>query len=459
MARQLLIATCFACLSLPAMAEPRAGEATKVASSRVAATPDLTRQMEPLHRPSTEFRGSLSCSAVACHGGPRPGVADLQVPRGSEYGLWLEYDPHARAALVLNSESSRRMLEQLQIVKSGVVVDQRGYENCRACHHAGELPGDRQVLISGGNGCESCHGPANNWIGTHFLGDRSVGQSHQAGMLALKDLVRRARMCADCHVGSAHRQVNHDLLAAGHPPLRFEMAWYHNRLPKHWRPVEPVTDTAFQKQLWRAGQIATMEASLSLLESRADTEANDSPWPEFAEYNCASCHQHIRGNVSRRSGSPRTAMPAWGDWQYSFIELLDPEPHDAGNSLDDITRAMVRFDRPDRDAIRQLRGRVHAMAASFDAPAADMEARLYQLAEEYSQADKPRGWEAATQLYLGLIAMCIKDDDPSARQREAHERLRSVKRLLMPTVTGGSVESDQAVRDALRRYLQQHSRL
>ena len=43
--------------------------------------------------------------------------------------------------------------------------------------------------------------------------------TEQTDMVWLYDLDRRAAACAECHVGGAHGDVNHDLIAAGHPRL------------------------------------------------------------------------------------------------------------------------------------------------------------------------------------------------------------------------------------------------
>jgi hypothetical protein len=89
-----------------------------------------------------------------------------------------------------------------------------------------------------GVGCESCHGASGRWLGPHTtLGwrDRPWPEKAALGMRNTKDLASRARLCAGCHVGDGGsddlpaRDVNHDLIAAGHPRLNFELSAYPGR--------------------------------------------------------------------------------------------------------------------------------------------------------------------------------------------------------------------------------------
>jgi hypothetical protein len=126
--------------------------------------------------------------------------------------------------------------------------------------------------------------------------------------------------------------MNHDMIAAGHPPLRFELASHQALIErKHWddsprRFAQP----NYEVQLWAAGRIAAADAALVLLESRAQRSASQmAPWPEFAESNCFACHQPLRP----RQGSGQTltssygsaGFPAWQSWNVELIpQLLGP---------------------------------------------------------------------------------------------------------------------------------------
>src|SRR5207248_4661647 len=109
------------------------------------------------------------------------------------------------------------------------------------------------------------------------------------GLFPTKDLARRVGRCVECHVGSPAKEVNHDLIAAGHPRLTFEYAAYHHLMPRHWTPDKDGAN--FEVRAWLWGQVATAKASVELLSARAGrAAAGGKIWPELAEYNCYACH-------------------------------------------------------------------------------------------------------------------------------------------------------------------------
>jgi hypothetical protein len=111
-----------------------------------------------------------------------------------------------------------------------------------------------------------------------------------------------------CHVGAPAekalpvRDMNHDMVAAGHPRLNFDYAEYLRRLPHHWREKERAIDgdyargQGFAVRLWLVGRVAHAEVACKLLADRIQRLTTDdrTPWPEFAEFNCAACHSTIQ---------------------------------------------------------------------------------------------------------------------------------------------------------------------
>src|SRR5207248_11256902 len=137
----------------------------------------------------------------------------------------------------------------------------------------------------------------------------------------------RPRLCSACHIGSAEQDMNHDMIAAGHPPLRFELAAYEALLqPKHWNDgLRRLAEPDYEVQLWAAGRMAAAEATLALTESRAKRASADAPWPELAEYNCFACHQSLRPEAGKLTDAasldrPRS-VPLWQTWNLAFAEL------------------------------------------------------------------------------------------------------------------------------------------
>jgi len=263
-----------------------------------------------------------------------------------EFALYTRHDPHAAAAKTLSSPEFQAIVNRLSERKFGNSSTEV-YRQCAQCHDpegiaAAEQSSEPLLPLEPGHGtssrgisCESCHGGAKNWLTTHYQRDVSRSSLFAVGMRDTKDLRVRAEMCASCHVGDGERSVSHDMLAAGHPPLRFELAAYHRKLTSHgedgkqshWNDArERIGSKDFEVKLWEAGQIASAKAALTLLEGRAHRAALDSQrsdgavvssWPEFAEYDCFGCHQRLRPDIHIRK-SPAAGLPEWGNWNLAF---------------------------------------------------------------------------------------------------------------------------------------------
>ena len=209
------------------------------------------------------FAGTLSCSARACHGRDEP-IKDA-VAQQNEYTSCLMYDKHMQAYRVLFDPRALRMAENLAPTnKDGRPIPPHRDERCLACHVTPALAfqpdptkdADPHLLTlrDSGVSCEACHGPAlkqdKPWLTQHtvpgewrekYKGDPSKKEEY--GFTNLSDLGNQARVCAGCHVGAppgeshglAHpaRDLNHDLMAAGHPRLTFEFTAHRANMPPH----------------------------------------------------------------------------------------------------------------------------------------------------------------------------------------------------------------------------------
>lgn len=271
---------------------------------------------------SPHLVGVGSCTAAGCHGGGR---ADRVL--GSEYNVWISQDPHARAYSVLFDERSQRMVRQLNRLPADASVAAEKEPRCLACHSQID-PNDpdlRPEIVSDGVGCEACHGPAEGWLAEHYGGGRggtrlSAAQRQALGLWDTDSLLARTQICTGCHVGGRGRDVNHDLIAAGHPRLEFEMSAYLAAMPKHW---DESADRArwganFDAAVWAIGQAVASQAALGQLAERADRGAT---WPEFAEWSCSACHHDLRDDAARQSRLAETGglsgrvMP-WDTWNH-----------------------------------------------------------------------------------------------------------------------------------------------
>ncbi len=263
--------------------------------------------MDSLYRNEKGVLGAASCATSACHGGPKAGVASAVAPRGSEYPLWFESDPHARSWKTLCSEASLQIMTKLGIFRDGKIADIAGYRNCLACHNSEKNLSDDQLTptIAEGVGCEACHGPSEKWYDRHYQGlDSANAARRDFGLTDSRPLLQRAKICATCHVGGKDRDMNHDIIAAGHPALYFDMAVYHEAYPKHWRDADQY-DADFRAKLWLAGQIASADSELELMETRACKSLPISTWPELSMYQCSSCHFSLDGQSKTTASDNR----------------------------------------------------------------------------------------------------------------------------------------------------------
>jgi hypothetical protein len=382
--------------------------------------------------------GTSSCSGRACHGGlePLPG----KLIRRNEYTTWLYHDKHARAFDVLHNERSEGIARNLA-AKTGKLIPAHKDVRCLACHVTPALANgtakDVVAMREDGVGCEACHGPAEKWRAPHTnptawaetkarLGFDGV--KRQYGMVVMEDLAHRAQVCAGCHVGAGAdnalglpvRDVNHDLIAAGHPRLNFEFGAFLANMPKHWlEPHEKRKDEkagqVFDAKVWAVGQAATAMAALELLEHRA--QATDQPWPEFTEYDCFACHHDLSQPSWRQSkahyGQRLPGSLPWGTWLASMPRALAAQPPfqapEVVKALEELERFMAT-PYPDRQGVarlaQQAAGPLNTWLAQIDRAAYDQATvnRLMKgLAGDHRLAAE--GWDGAAQFYLAVAAL------------------------------------------------------
>jgi hypothetical protein len=321
---------------------------------------------------------------------------------------------------------------------------------CLACHAtAGTGPTAlaAEVVRGDGVGCESCHGAAERWLGPHTQGwwanlpeaEKRSGY----GMRPTRALEARAAVCVDCHVGGPSRDVNHDLIAAGHPRLNFEFAAYLANMPPHW--VEDTTGN-FPARAWAIGQAATARAAADLLARRAGAAATGAgaggaPWPEFSEHDCFACHHDLADESWRQARAAAGAAPgtpAWGTWSYPGALNLARQGAGAGaKELEERFQAvhaeMGQFG-SDPGKVAGAAGALEVALGrwlrslpdetkGYDLP------RLRSLIETVRTKDAPGatpGWDGAAQRYLALqpLRLALKGLDPAWSDLALESELR-----------------------------------
>jgi hypothetical protein len=209
--------------------------------------------------------------------------------------------------------------------------------------------------------------------------------------------------------------VNHDLIAAGHPRLNFEFGAYHAIMPRHWDArKDRAAHADLEARIWAVGQVVSAEAALNLLTWRAEEAVRDpnrQPWPELAEYDCFACHHDLRAKSWRQDkdhyGKRRPGALPWSGW----YTVLLPEVAGGSTLMDTAKlRKAMEMPYPDhptvRDAARSLRNRLDGwpekLARQPPAEARDLLLRLKRIARQ--EGRQVESWDEATQLYLALAA-------------------------------------------------------
>jgi hypothetical protein len=401
-----------------------------------------------------QWRGGASCAAAACHNANGPAGS-----KGSEYGTWIAQDPHARAYTILYDRPSRRIVTNLYRLPESAEPKPQEDGLCLRCH--GISPEESQLqdrpALDTSLTCESCHGPAEKWLAQHYLPgfrQQSVRAKLAEGMNPTKDLLARVDACVGCHVGSADREVNHDLIAAGHPRLNFEYSSFLAVLPKHWdEREEKQRYPDLEVRTWAIGQAASARAALELLAARA-APTGKGPWPEFTEYDCFACHHELQGISWRqerdlkRSRAPVLAQSApgrlpWGTWYVSMLPQAVAIAQPVGDSrlsalLDELRNEMSKK-YPDPAHVKhrallaadRLKVWSEALAAGHFADFELLNNLMASIARDDRKVAEAN-WDSAAQVYLALAAAYHAQGDlfPLKRNRNLRENLNSMVKLL-----------------------------
>ena len=196
---------------------------------------------------ASKYTGPGSCSSTSCHGSVKPRT-DNRVFQ-NEYSIWVVKDKHAKAYDALTGPIGERMGRILSLGKSEQAP------KCLACH-ALDVPAEARTKtfdLSEGVSCESCHGPASAWLGPHTTRNWTHEQSIAAGMYDTRNLARRTEKCLMCHLGTQEKFVDHEMIAAGHPDLYFELDSFSAVMPRHWKTPRESTPGVPAENDARAG--------------------------------------------------------------------------------------------------------------------------------------------------------------------------------------------------------------
>jgi Cytochrome c554 and c-prime len=368
---------------------------------------------------TSKYTGPGSCSSTSCHGSVKP-RADSRIFQ-NEYSIWVVKDKHAKAYEAMTGPVGERMGRILGVGKSAQAA------KCLACH-ALDVSTDaraRTFELNEGVTCENCHGPSSAWLGPHTTRGWTHEQSVAAGMYDTRNLVRRTEKCLSCHLGTQEKFVDHEMIAAGHPDLYFELDSFSSVMPRHWKtPRESSPGVTAENDAWAGvrdwgtGQAVQLRASMERIAWRAKGKN----WPEYSELQCFSCHHALtapeqswrqdRGYPGRRPGDP-----PWNGSRYAvFRELAHQVDNNAAARLDDqiaqIAKMLSQLN-PDREGVTATAASIAALSGQlvarietqpFDAA---MTLRLLQRISADADEISNDGERAAEQAAMALDSLFI----------------------------------------------------
>jgi len=417
-----------------------------------------------------KYIGPGSCAATSCHGSVKP-IAGSRILQ-NEYSTWILKDKHSRAYQVLTQDVGERMA---RILKLGTKAEEA--PKCLACHalYTTEQQRGRPFSISEGVSCESCHGPAQGWLGQHTAKDspEKHAKSVELHLTDTRGIIPRTEKCLECHMGTKEKFVDHEMIAAGHPDLYFELDSFSAVMPRHWNQPrqsasgQPVEDAAWVGvRDWSTGQAIQLSAHMNRLIWRAKNERYDKKdvWPEYAELSCFACHHSLgpakdswrqeHGYTGRRPGDP-----GFNGSRYAVFRLLAKQVDPAGaeeldRNLTAVWDEMSKLN-PDRAAVANAAGSAapiaHRMAEKLSTMQFDQAVALKAMqsitadAENIALADE----RAAEQAVMALDSLYIAYSKQAKPANSAEVRA-GINSLFQQLENPSAYNADQFA-SALRR--------
>jgi len=259
-----------------------------------------------------KFLGANSCASTGCHGGGGQNQ--------NQFLVWSLKDFHSyRPPATLATARSKQIADALSI--KDATADTR----CTTCHaplHSvpENLRGDN-FKVSEGVSCESCHGPAENWLRSHTRKDYSRADRTASGMRDLQNLYVRANTCVACH-----QNVAADILKAGHPELIFELDGQSVAEPKHW-----IEKTNWNGALaWLVGQaVALREMSWQLAGEESPTQNEINRWAALVWLVETAAPKHAGKSVAPTTASEAVARA---------LQILSEIDKDARDGADELSK-------------------------------------------------------------------------------------------------------------------------
>lgn len=365
--------------------------------------------------------GPATCASSVCHGkvSPEEGANVLL----NEYRTWSRDDYHSRAYTVLRNEESREIARKLGLSNAQTA------DICLDCH-ADNVPADKRgekFQISDGVGCEACHGGAEQWIESHAEEGATHADNLARGMYPTEDPEARARLCLSCHLGTEGKFADHDIMAAGHPRMSFELGIFTDLQPAHYVVDEDYRERKGEipkVEIWVKGMLYKAKREMALL--RSELLDGHGMFPELAFFDCHACH-HPMNDVRWRPSEVTRQLPIGvarvNDSSLQMLMAITAVlARDASATLGSQVAALHTASTRGKDAFVSQAGRLDGVLDDLESKFSergysDTEIRALRLELLQRAADgEYRDFTSAEQAYLGVETLCIQLDQFDAWQ-------------------------------------------
>ncbi len=377
--------------------------------------------------------GVASCATGVCHG-KLTRQKDKNVWL-NEYRIWSAEDRHARAYQTLLTPQSKEIAAKLGIASA------QASDLCLNCHTDNVKQSQRgpKFQISDGVECEACHGGGARWIESHTEATATHADNLAKGMYPTEKPLARAELCVSCHVGAEDRFATHRIMGAGHPRLSFELDAFSTNQPAHYS----VDDDYIRRKghieafnLWLTGQLVNAQRVVTLSSGHWFRGAQ-TMYPDFAFYDCHSCHHPMSDlRWNRRVAGPGIA-PGSLRLQTDHLlvllatsQVLDPGTADAfERAMNGYVRAGQRNDAAVREAGAVLtkwltaHERDWAGRAFSKSQVADVRRSLVR----YAATGRMGDFAAAEQTFLGVESLSLYLGDENRLRKSLDALFKTVE--------------------------------
>jgi hypothetical protein len=332
---------------------------------------------DPNRGAAKAYRYAQQCKF--CHDPNNPGKIQPLLIKYEEYPDWHDRDKHSYAYQALTAQRGKDMGKLLEI---DVTTDAA----CLNCHAPGyRAPTEQDLAKAEGVSCHACHSSFDNdrWFAAHTnpgerWRDKSMDvKENDYGLLRVRDPVKRSEICLSCHLGNAGegKVLTHEMYAAGHPPLSgFDTATFSLAEPPHWlQPTEvpaftgqykenpgriknfaPDLSSLHHTKMVLVSEVIALRQAMKLMAAQAKAADKGPAWPEFAHFECYSCHhdlkspgfrqwRQVRGFAHQVDGlliPGQAGRPQFRLWPTALVRLAISQ---AGGDQEGFTAAMRRL--------------------------------------------------------------------------------------------------------------------